>query len=326
MDGLMMQFPLTLRHIFDRAAKFFGTTEIVSRRPDRSIQRSTYADFHKRTQKFANALTRLGVKPGDRVATLAWNHGRHLEAYFGIPLCGAVLHTLNPRLSTQDLSYIVNHAEDSVILVDDVLWPVWERFRPEVKVRHAIVWGNGQPAPEAAIDYEQLIKAELPDFSPPKTEENDAAGLCYTSGTTGKPKGVLYSHRSLVLHSLLLSLPDALGLSRSDTVLPVVPMFHVNAWGLPFAAVMLGTKQVFPGPHLDAPSLLELLSNEKVTLTAGVPTVWLAILEALDKNPGKWDLKQLHTMIVGGAAAPQAMIEGFEKRHGLRVIHAWGMT
>jgi fatty-acyl-CoA synthase len=326
MDGLMMDLPLTLQHIFDRAGRYFPKTEIVSRRPDKSIQRSTYADFHKRTQKLANALTRLGVKPGDRVATLAWNHGRHLEAYFGIPLCGGVLHTLNPRLSVQDLAYIINHAEDAVVMVDDVLWPLWERLQPWVKPHHVVVWGDGQHARADAVDYEQLIEPEVPEFSPPRIEESQACGLCYTSGTTGRPKGVLYSHRSMVLHSLASVLPDALGLGKHDSILPVVPMFHVNAWGIPFSATMVGAKQVFPGPHLDPASVLELLAGEKVTLTAGVPTVWLAVLDALDKNPGKWDLKALRTMIVGGSAAPQSMIEGFEKRHGLRIIHAWGMT
>ena len=326
MDGLMMQDPLTLVHFFDRARKYFAATEIVSRRPDKSIQRSTYGDFHRRAQKLANALTRLGVNPGERVATLAWNHGRHLEAYFAIPLCGGVLHTLNPRLSVQDIAYIINHADDSVVIVDDVLWGLWERIRPEVKPRHVIVWGHGQPAPEGAIDYEQLIESERPDFSPPRIDENDAAGLCYTSGTTGHPKGVLYSHRALVVHSLMSALQDSIGLAKSDVVLPVVPMFHVNAWGLPFTATMVGAKQVFPGPHLDPVSVLNLLADEGVTLTAGVPTVWLAILDQLDCNPGRWNLKALHTMIVGGSAAPQAMIEGFEKRHGLRVIHAWGMS
>jgi fatty-acyl-CoA synthase len=326
MDGLMMQVPLTLAHFFDRARRYFSANEIVWRRPDKSIQRSTYAEFHRRAQKLANALTRLGVKPGDRVATLAWNHGRHLEAYFAIPLCGAVLHTLNPRLSVQDIAYIVNHADDAVVLVDDCLWPLWERIRPEVKPRQVVVWGHGQPAPGGAIDYEQLIESELPDFSPPRIEESDAAGLCYTSGTTGKPKGVLYSHRALVLHSMTSALPDSLGLSKSDVVLPVVPMFHVNAWGLPFTATMVGAKQVFPGPHLDASSVLELLSDEKVTFTAGVPTVWLGVLEELERQPGKFDLKALHTMIVGGSAAPQSMIEAFEKRHGLRIVHAWGMS
>src|SRR5438132_10567150 len=300
MDGLMMQVPLTLLHFLDRARKYFGETEIVWRRPDRSIQRSTYGEFHKRARKLASALARLGVKPGDRVATLGWNHGRHLEAYFGIPLCGGVLHTLNPRLSVQDLAYIINHADDSAVLVDDCLWPLWERIRPEVKPRHVIFWGHGQPTPEGAIDYEQLIERESPDFSPPRIGENDAAGICYTSGTTGKPKGVLYSHRTLVLHSLTSALPDSMGLSRGDVVLPVVPLFHVNAWGLPFSCTMVGAKLVFPGPHLDPPSVLELLAGEKVTFTAGVPTVWLGVLEHLDRNPGKYDLRSLHTMLVGG--------------------------
>jgi fatty-acyl-CoA synthase len=326
MDGLMMDLPLTLTHIFDRAGRYGGGTEIVWRRPDKSVQRSTYAEFHRRAQKLANALTRLGVKPGDRVATLGWNHGRHLEAYFAIPLCGGVLHTLNPRLSVQDLAYIINHADDAVVLVDDVLWPLWERIGPEVKPRHVVVFGHGQPAPASALDYEALIEAELPDYSPPRIEENQAAGLCYTSGTTGKPKGVLYSHRSMVLHALTAALPDSLGLSKHDAVLPVVPMFHVNAWGIPFAATMVGARQVLPGPHLDPVSVLNLLAEEKVTLTAGVPTVWLGVLEALDKNPTQWNLKALRAMIVGGSAAPPAMIEAFEKRHGLRIIHAWGMT
>jgi len=326
MDGLMMQVPLTLVHFLDRARRYFAATEIVWRRPDRSIQRSTYGEFHKRAQKLANALARLGVKPGDRVATLAWNHGRHLEAYFGIPLCGGVLHTLNPRLAVQDLAYIINHADDSAVLVDDCLWPLWERIRPEVRPRNVIFWGHGQPTPEGAIDYEKLIEREPVDFSPPHIDENDAAGLCYTSGTTGKPKGVLYTHRALVLHSLTAALPDSMGLSRGDVVLPVVPLFHVNAWGLPFTCTMVGAKLVFPGPHLDAASVLELLADERVTFTAGVPTVWLGVLEHLDRNPGKYDLRALHTMLVGGSAVPQSIIEAFEKRHGLSIIHAWGMT
>src|SRR2546425_97003 len=224
------------------------------------------------------------------------------------------------------LVHLFDRAGDSVVILDDVLWPLWERLRPEVKPRHVIVWGHGQPVPEGAIDYEQLIEPELPDFSPPLIGENDAAGLCYTSGTTGHPKGVLYSHRALVVHSLISAVPASFGLSKSDVVLPVVPMFHVNAWGLPFTATMVGAKQVFPGPHLDPVSVLNLLADEQVTLTAGVPTVWLAILDQLDCNPGKWNLKTLHTMIVGGSAAPQSMIEGFEKRYGPRIVHAWGMT
>jgi fatty-acyl-CoA synthase len=327
MDGLMMDYPLTLQHLFERAARYFPRREIVSRRPDASIERCSYADFHARSQKFANALKRLGLERGDRVATLAWNHARHLEAYFAVPLAGGVVHTVNPRLSPTDLAYIVNDAGDTILLIDDVLWPVWERFRNECRaVRHVLVWGHGQPAPEGALDYEALIEPEMASFAFPRLEENQAAGLCYTSGTTGRPKGVVYSHRALVLHSLVASLPDCIGLSMSDVAMPVVPMFHVNAWGLPFACVMLGAKIVFPGPHLDAASLLDLIQRERVTLTGGVPTIWLGLLAALDREPKRWDTSSLRELVVGGSAAPQAMIEAFEKRHGLRVLHAWGMT
>jgi fatty-acyl-CoA synthase len=326
MNGLMMDYDLTLLPIFERAGQLFAETELVSRRPDKSIHRTTYGAFHRRVQQLANALTRLGLQPGDRVATLAWNHERHLEAYFAVPLAGGVLHTLNPRLSPQDLTYIVNHAEDRFLLVDDVLYPVFERFQKEVSPRAVIVWTHGNPAPEGTIDYEQMIGPEMTSFAFPALKEQQACGICYTSGTTGRPKGVVYSHRAVVLHSMASALPDALGLSQGDVMLPVVPMFHVNAWGLPFTSTMVGSKQVFPGPHLDAGSLLDLFQREKVTFTAGVPTVWLGILDALDKNPKGWDTSALKAMIVGGAAAPQSMIEAFEKRHGLQVIHAWGMT
>jgi fatty-acyl-CoA synthase len=326
MEGLMMEYPLTLNHVFDRAGALFPSTEIVTRWPDKSVHRSSYGEFHQRVQKLANALTRLGLQPGDRVATLAWNTGRHLEAYFAIPLAGGVLHTLNPRLSPQDLAYIMNHAEDRFLLADDVLLPLYERFHKDVHVKEVVVWTHGHPAPDWMVDYEQMIEPEMSTFAFPRLEENQAAGLCYTSGTTGRPKGVVYSHRALVLHSLASALPDALGLSMEDAMLPVVPMFHVNAWGLPFTSTMVGAKQVFPGPHLDAASLLQLIQDEKVTFTAGVPTVWLGILEALNKTPGAWDTSTLKAMVVGGAAAPQAMIEAFEKKHKLRVIHAWGMT
>jgi fatty-acyl-CoA synthase len=326
MHGLMMDYDLTLLPIFDRVGKYFPHVEIVSRMPDKSIHRSTYGEFHKRVQQLANALVRLGLRPGDRVATLAWNHGRHLEAYFAVPLAGGVLHTLNPRLSPQDLTYIMNHAEDRFLLVDDVLLPVYDRFHKDVSPHAVVVWTHGHAAPDFAIDYEQMIEPEMNTFAFPKLEEDQAAGICYTSGTTGRPKGVVYSHRALVLHSLVSALPDALGLSFGDAMLPVVPMFHVNAWGLPFTATMVGSKQVFPGPHLDAKSLLDLFQRERVTFTAGVPTVWLGILDELDRNPGVWDTSSLKAMIVGGAAAPRSMIEGFEKRHRLQVIHAWGMT
>lgn len=326
MDGLMMDFPLTLVHLFDRVGAYFSSTELVTRLPDRSLQRTTYGAWHARVQQLANALVKLGVKPGDRVGTLGWNTARHLEAYFGVPLTGAVLHTINPRLGPQDLAYIVNHADDQVLLVDDTLLPVWEKFAKEVHPRHVVVWGHGGAAPAGVLDYEQLIGAERAQFAIPAIDERQALGICYTSGTTGRPKGVVYSHRAVVLHALAEALPDALGLSSDDVMMPVVPMFHVNAWGLPFTAVMTGTKQVLPGPHLDPASLLGLIQDEKVTFTAGVPTIWLGILDALDKAPKAWDTSSLKAMVVGGSAAPQAMIEAFEKRHGLRIIHAWGMT
>ncbi len=326
MESQMMDFPLTLSHLFDRAGRYFAKTELVSRRPDKSIHRTTWGDFHVRAQKLANALQRLGVKRGDRVATLGWNHSRHLETYFGIPLMGGVLHTLNPRLSGQDLAYIMNHAEDAVLLVDDVLLPVWERFKHEVHPKHVVVWSNGAAVPAGMLDYEQLIEGELGSFTPVTLDEKEPAGICYTSGTTGRPKGVVYSHRSMVLHAMSAALPDSLGLSQTSVVLPVVPMFHVNAWGLPFTCAMVGAKVVFPGPHLDALSVLQLMEEEKVTCAAGVPTVWIAILDALDKEPKRWNVSSVKQMVVGGSAAPQAMIEGFQKRHGLAVLHAWGMT
>ncbi len=326
MDGLMMDFPLTLVHVLERAGQLCRATEVVSRQPDETVTRTTWAEIHRRVHKLANALQRLGVRPGDRVATLGWNHARHLEAYFAIPAAGAVLHTINPRLHPTDLAYIVNHAQDQVLLVDDVLLPVLERFRAEIDPRHVVVWGHGQAAPDGMLDYEQLIEPELPTFVYPHLDERQAAGLCYTSGTTGRPKGVLYSHRALVLHSLASALPDVLGVGMSDAIMPVVPMFHVNAWGIPFTAAMVGAKLVFPGPHLDPRNLLALLAQERVTLAAGVPTVWLAVLDELDRAPRAHDLAALRTLIVGGAAAPQAMIEAFHQRHGIDVIHAWGMT
>ncbi|MFL5260831.1 MAG: long-chain fatty acid--CoA ligase [Anaeromyxobacteraceae bacterium] len=326
MDGLMMEYPLTLLHLLERAGTFFRDQEIVSREPDERLSRTTWGEVYRRVHKLANALRRLGVKPGDRVATLAWNHARHLEAYFAVPATGAVLHTVNPRLHPSDLAYIVNHAQDQVILVDEVLLPVLARFRAEVKPRHVVVFGHAHPTPEGMLDYEALIADELSHFEYPRLEENQAAGLCYTSGTTGRPKGVLYSHRALVLHSLASALPDALGLGMDDAVLPVVPMFHVNAWGTPFTAALVGAKLVFPGPHLDAKNVLALMAEEKVTVAAGVPTVWLAALDELDKAPGTRDLSALRALVVGGAAAPQAMIEAFQKRHGVSVVHAWGMT
>ncbi|NOK01490.1 MULTISPECIES: long-chain fatty acid--CoA ligase [Myxococcus] len=327
LPGRMMDFPLTLSHLMERARTFYPRSEIVSRNPDKSLHRYTYADFYARTCRLANALTRLGVKAGDRVATLSWNHYRHLEVYYGVPCMGAVVHTLNLRLHPNDLGYIARHAEDSVVVVDRSLLPLFEKFKDAVpSIRHVIVVPDAGPAPEGTLDYEALLAAESPDFDFPQLDENSASMLCYTSGTTGNPKGVLYSHRSTVLHALACCMTDVTGMREADAVMPVVPMFHAAAWGLAFDAVLTGAKLVLPGPHLDPPSLLDLMAAEKVTLAGGVPTIWIGILALLDQSPNKWDLSSMRSMLIGGSAAPPSLIEGFQQRHGLEVVHAWGMT
>jgi fatty-acyl-CoA synthase len=327
LDGLMMDFPLTLTHFLDRAMRLFPRTQVVTRLPDKSLHRSTWADTHRRSSQLAHALTKLGVGRGDRVATLCWNHHQHLEAYLGVPAMGAVVHTLNLRLHPTELGFIAAHAQDKVLIVDRSLWPLFEKFRDQVRsLEHVLVVPDGQPLPAGALDYEAALAAESASFDFPALEENSAAMLCYTSGTTGNPKGVLYSHRSTVLHTLVASMRDTLGGGQADTVLPVVPMFHAAAWGLPYMAAATGAKLVLPGPHLDAVSLLDLMATEKVTLAAGVPTIWLGILATLDASPKKWDLSKVRSMVIGGAAAPASMIDGFKVRHGLEVIHAWGMT
>ena len=327
MRGLMMDFPLTLSAILRRVEALYPHKAVISRRPDKTIARTTYGEVARRARQLAAALRRLGVSRGDRVATLAWNHSRHLEAYFGIPLSGAVMHTLNLRLHPNDLAYITKHAEDDVVLVDATLLPLLERFRAAIPEATIIVMSDGQPVPDGMLDYEAVLAgaASVP-FAEHDVDERDAAAMCYTSGTTGRPKGVLYSHRALVLHSIVSGLGDAMALRESDVILPVVPMFHVNAWGLPFTATMIGATQVFPGPHLDPVSLLELMASERVTATAGVPSIWAGILQTLDKNPGAYDLSAMRCMLVGGAAVPPAVLRGFQERHGLKVLHAWGMT
>jgi fatty-acyl-CoA synthase len=327
-NARMMDFPLTLTHFFDRARQFFPKGEIVSRLGDGSMHRTNYAAFARRTLLLASALTKLGVKRGDRVATFAWNHYRHLEAYFAIPCMGATLHTLNLRLHPDEVGYIARHAEDKIVIVDESLLPLFEKFRAHIpSLRHVIVMRDAPAKPGAPdLDYEELLAAADPKYEFPQLDEKQEAALCYTSGTTGNPKGVLYSHRSLVLHSLALCAVDALGFREADVCLPVVPMFHANAWGMPYTCVVTGAKLVFPGPKLDAESLLDLMAEEKVTIAGGVPTIWLGILALIDNDPKKYDLSAIRTMAIGGSAAPAGMIDGFKKRHGIDITHAWGMT
>lgn len=326
MDGLIMDYELTLDSVLRRAELHFHKKEIVTRLPDKSFHRYNYRDMAHRAKKLASALKKLGVKEGDAVGTLCWNHYRHLEAYFAIPIIGGILHTLNLRLHPDDLEYIINDANDQVIIVDASLLPILDAVKGKIKPRHIIVITDGGALPEGALDYEALLDAENEaDYVQVPLREKMASAMCYTSGTTGKPKGVLYSHRSMVLHSLGAALPDAIEVREQDCILPVVPMFHANAWGLPYAAAMAGPKLVFPGPHLDAASLLEDFEQEEVTMTAGVPTIWQGLLSTLDANPTKYKLK-LRKLIVGGSAVPVSMIKNFEENHGLNIVQAWGMT
>ena len=326
MQGQMMDYQLTLTPILERARRMFSNKEIVTKAGP-TLERYTYGQMIERAGRLANALEKLGVKRGDRVATFAWNNSRHFEIYWAVPCMGAVLHPLNLRLPGDQIAYIVNHAEDQVLFVDPSLLPGVEKLAPHLKsVKHYVVMGD--KVPETTLSpvhaYEDLVRDARPDYPWPHLHENDAAGMCYTSGTTGHPKGVVYSHRAIYLHSLGSSMADTLGITERDTFLPVVPMFHVMAWGTPFTCTMVGAKLVFPGPHLQPRDLAELMQAEKVTLTAGVPTLWFGLLALLDKE--HYDLSSLRGMIVGGAAAPQSMIEAYEKKHGLNVIHAWGMT
>jgi fatty-acyl-CoA synthase len=312
----MMNSPLLITSFIDRAAELFGDVEIVSRQPDRSIHRYTYKECRERARRLAMALRRLGLQPGERVGTLMWNHHAHVEAYFGIPLAGGVFHTLNLRLHPTDIARIANHAGDRFVIIDEILLPLWEQVAAEFKPERLIVVGR---------DYEKLLAECNDPFVAIDADENDAVGLCYTSGTTGMPKGVLYSHRALALHAMALPLPDTLCLRQSDVMLPIVPMFHVNAWGLPFTAAMLGIKMVLPGPCLDGPSICELFTSEHVTFSAGVPTIWMAMLRYIEEHPESFHPERGLRMLVGGSALNEMLIREFEKR-GVQLIHGWGMT
>jgi 3-(methylthio)propionyl---CoA ligase len=329
MLGLMMNTPLLISSLIRHADRFHGATEIVSRTVEGPIHRYTYREAHLRARKIAQALARLGIKQGDRVGTLAWNGYRHFEIFYGVSSMGAVLHTVNPRLFPEQIVYIINHAEDQYVLFDLNFAPLIEKIAPLCKgVKGWVAMSARATMPQANIPnllcYEDLLGAESGDFDWPLLDENTASSLCYTSGTTGNPKGVLFSHRSTVIHAYAAALPDALNVSARDVVLPVVPMFHANAWSLPYACAMAGAKMVFPGFQLDGKSLFDLFESEKVTVSAGVPTVWLALLQFMAQ--GNLKFSTMKRTVIGGSACPPAMIRSFQEDYGVQVLHAWGMT
>lgn len=330
MLGRMQDWPLLVWKLVDHAALSHGEREIVTASVEGGIHRYTWSDAHRRAKQLAQALTRLGIGEGERVGTLAWNTYRHVEAWFAISGMGAVCHTLNPRLFPDQLVYIINHAEDTVLLFDLTFLPLVEKLAPALKsVKHYVVMTDKAHMPEnsplpSLLCYEELLSAETGEFQWAELEESAPAGLCYTSGTTGNPKGVLYSHRSTVLHTFMTCMTDTLGMSSASVSLPVVPMFHANAWGIPYSAAAVGAKLVLNGPHFDAPTLQKLILDEGVTFTAAVPTVWLGMLQHLEKTGTH--LGPLKSVVIGGSAAPRVMIEAFQRKYGVRVCHAWGMT
>ena len=330
MNGLMMQQPLLISSLLIHAEHHHGDQEVVSRRVEGDIHRTTYRELAVRSRRMAKALAGLGITTSQRVATLGWNGYRHMELYYAVSGSGAVLHTLNPRLHPDQVVYIADHAEDQALCFDLTFLPLVEAIAGRVKtIRHYVAMTDRAHMPAASkipnlLCYEDLIDANNDRFEWPQFDEATASSLCYTSGTTGNPKGALYSHRSTVLHTFAIAMPDALNCSARDTILPVVPMFHVNAWGLPYAACMTGAKLVFPGPGLDGKSLYELFETEKVTLSAGVPTVWQGLLGYVEANGYKFST--MRRTVIGGSACPPAMMKMFQERYGVQVLHAWGMT
>ena len=329
MLGLMQEQPFLISDLIRHADRHHGATEIVSKTVEGDMHRYTYREAHKRARRLAKALQALGVKMNDRVATLAWNGYRHFEIYYAVTGIGSVIHTINPRLFPDQITYIANHAEDSYIFFDITFAPLVEKLAPALtSVKGFVAMTDRAHMPKVNIPnlrcYEELIAGEDDRLEWPSFDERTAACLCYTSGTTGNPKGALYSHRSTILHAYAAALPDALNLSARDTILPVVPMFHVNAWGLPYSCALMGARIVFPGQHLDGKSLHELFESERVTMSAGVPTVWLGLLTYMKANNLKFST--MKSTVIGGSACPPAMIKTFQDDYGVQVLHAWGMT
>ncbi len=329
MLGLMQDWPLLCHRVIDYAATQFGQSEVVSRSVEGPIHRTTYAEVRERSLKVTQALERDGIGFGDRVGTLAWNTWRHLEAWYGIMGIGAIYHTVNPRLFPEQIVYIINHAEDRVMMTDLTFVPLLEKIQDQLEtIERFVILTDAAHMPQTtlrnAVAYESWIGEMDGDFAWKSFDENTAAGMCYTSGTTGHPKGVVYSHRSNVLHAMSVSVPNVLGLACSDAVLPVVPLFHANSWSLAFSTPMAGAKLVMPGPRMDGAAIYELLDQERVTFTAAVPTVWLMLLQHLEET-GR-ELPHLERVAIGGSACPRAMIEKFQNNYGVRVMHAWGMT
>jgi fatty-acyl-CoA synthase len=328
MENLMMNYQLTLDKILEHANRMYSHKRVITKRPDGSFHTYTYADMYKRVKRLSKALVKLGVQPGDRVGTFAWNNYQHLELYYAIPGAGAVCHTLNIRLFPDQLAYIVNHAEDKVVFIEGSLLPVYERIADEIEcVQHYVLYNAPRDVETKlpnVLFYEDLIEVSDEDFDWASTDENMAMGMCYTSGTTGEPKGALYAHRSMYLHTLGVLQANSLAVRESDIVLPVVPQFHAMSWGLPYACAAAGAEMIMPGQFLQGVPLADMIAEYRVTIAAGVPTIWTALYHELKNNPR--DISCIRALVVGGSAMPRALTKAYESELGVNVVHAWGMT